>query len=740
MLPARPRRHRSLAFVTFDTTRPNVTINVAAGQLDPAIVAGAPINFTAVFSEAVTGFTAADVSFTGSTVTGTLVATIVGGGATYNVAVTGMTGTTGNVVVTIPANGCTDLAGNLNFASTSTDNTVAYAPDTTAPAPSIDRDIGQADPTSVSPILFQVGWSEPVIGFTASDISFVGSTVGGTLSAVVVQTSGTTHSVTVTGMATVGNVVASIPAGVCTDAAGNPNIASVSTDNVVAWTGSAWPDTTNTGPQAGTVFTPASGVINTSSDGQIIQNLNLAGSVHVRHSNVTIRDCNINMDGFFFGVDTDGVAHTNLTILRCKMFATSLGANSCIDFNSISGSTISFCDLSGKENGIFIGGSCNIHDNYIHDLGGSGTDPHVDGIQNAGASNVLIEHNNILAYDTSCIIMQNEGGSFSNCTINNNRLVGVAPLSHGILCQAKDEFPANTCSNIIITNNRVDNATFKVFLHNVNGYTFTGNVVDSTGLPFALDDGGGNTVTAPGAITFESTATQAGSSSSRSHSVTGAAAVGQERLVAVLCIAQSPPSALAFAPFTIDGQAATQVGSYVRVVDSGGNGPVVSFWRAPGTANTTFNVDFVTVTGLVFDTRVVLWTLANVGTLLNTVSDTTTGSGDVGNMDLNINTAASGVVAAAFLAYNSTSHSTISWTGLTQSHNGSSLYGNDWVGAAKLAVTSASTPLTIVADLPTDFTSGSAASGMAVSFNPGGATSTFPDSGTSANEFPILFV
>ena len=50
---------------TVDTTAPTVTINQASGQADPTTAS--PINFTATFSEPVTGFTGSDVSFTGST-------------------------------------------------------------------------------------------------------------------------------------------------------------------------------------------------------------------------------------------------------------------------------------------------------------------------------------------------------------------------------------------------------------------------------------------------------------------------------------------------------------------------------------------------------------------------------------------------------------------------------------------------------------------------------------------------
>jgi len=106
-----------------DTTAPTVTVNQTAGQPDPTSTS--PVSFTVVFSEPVTGFTGTDISFTASTAAGTLTATVTGAGPTYNVAVSGMTGT-GAVVVSIPAAAATDLAGNPSTASTSTDNTVRF--------------------------------------------------------------------------------------------------------------------------------------------------------------------------------------------------------------------------------------------------------------------------------------------------------------------------------------------------------------------------------------------------------------------------------------------------------------------------------------------------------------------------------------------------------------------------------------------------------------------------------------
>ena len=121
---------------TVDAAAPTVTINQASGQADPTTAS--PINFTATFSEPVTGFTGSDVSFTGSTAgtggtpTG-LNAAVTGGPTVYNVVVTGMA-TRGNVIASIPAGGAQDAATNTNTASTSTDNTVVWdrVPSTTA--------------------------------------------------------------------------------------------------------------------------------------------------------------------------------------------------------------------------------------------------------------------------------------------------------------------------------------------------------------------------------------------------------------------------------------------------------------------------------------------------------------------------------------------------------------------------------------------------------------------------------
>jgi hypothetical protein len=119
--------------------------------------------------------------------------------------------------------------------SAAEDSTVTV-PDTTPPAVTINQAAGQADPTSASPINFTVVFTEPVTGFATGDVTLAG-TAGATTATVTesAPNDGTTFTVAVTGLAGNGTVIASIAAGVATDAAGNPNSASASTDNTVTY-------------------------------------------------------------------------------------------------------------------------------------------------------------------------------------------------------------------------------------------------------------------------------------------------------------------------------------------------------------------------------------------------------------------------------------------------------------------------------------------------------------------------
>ena len=101
------------------------------------------------------------------------------------------------------------------------------------PTVTINQGAAQVDPTSTSPITFDVVFSETVSGFDANDVVVTGSVFGTATPVVnVTPVNGSTYTVTVSGMTQSGTVTASIPAGVATGANG-ANVASTSMDNTV---------------------------------------------------------------------------------------------------------------------------------------------------------------------------------------------------------------------------------------------------------------------------------------------------------------------------------------------------------------------------------------------------------------------------------------------------------------------------------------------------------------------------
>jgi hypothetical protein len=210
-----------------DTTKPTVTVEQGPGQADPTTTS--PVVFRAVFSEAVTGFASGDVTLGGTA--GATTASISGSGTTYTISVTGMT-QTGTVTASIGAGKVTDAAGNGNTASTSADNAVTYTFTTTRPSVKVEQASAQGDPTTSSPVLFTAVFSEPVSGFAPGDVTLAG-TAGATT--VALTGSGTTYTISVSGMTKSGTVIASIGANVVTDAGGDGNLASTSTDNTVTY-------------------------------------------------------------------------------------------------------------------------------------------------------------------------------------------------------------------------------------------------------------------------------------------------------------------------------------------------------------------------------------------------------------------------------------------------------------------------------------------------------------------------
>ncbi|WP_432218223.1 Ig-like domain-containing protein [Pseudomonas kribbensis] len=171
-----------------DTVRPTATIVVA----DSNLAAGETSLVTITFSEAVSGFTTADLTVANGTLTGLSSSD---GGITWTATLTptnNITDTTN--LVTLDNTGVVDLAGNAGSGTTNSNN---YAIDTARPTATIvvtDNNLKIGE-TSLVTITF----SEAVTGFTNADLTIA----NGTLTAVSSSDGGITWTATFTPTASI---------------------------------------------------------------------------------------------------------------------------------------------------------------------------------------------------------------------------------------------------------------------------------------------------------------------------------------------------------------------------------------------------------------------------------------------------------------------------------------------------------------------------------------------------------
>ncbi|MEI8268079.1 MAG: Ig-like domain-containing protein, partial [Betaproteobacteria bacterium] len=192
-----------------DKTAPTLTIT--DDKTGTVNAAGGNITYTFTFSEAVTGFTAADVTVANGT-KGTFTAV---SSTVYTLVVTPTAGFEGNVTVDVAASAASDAAGNASTAAAQS----VQAVDTKAATVAITDN--QSATTTNGAITYTFTFSEAVTGFTADDVTVANGTKG-TFTAV----SSTVYTLVVTPTAGFeGNVTVDVAASAASDAVGNASAA-----------------------------------------------------------------------------------------------------------------------------------------------------------------------------------------------------------------------------------------------------------------------------------------------------------------------------------------------------------------------------------------------------------------------------------------------------------------------------------------------------------------------------------
>lgn len=201
-----------------DTVRPTAAIVLA----DSALAVGQTSLVTFTFSEAVTGFSNADLTIANGTLSGV---TSGDGGITYTATLTptaAMNDTTN--VITLDNSGVTDLAGNAGTGTTDSGN---YILDSVAPTATVV--VADTALAAGQTSLVTIAFSEAVTGFTNADLAVA----NGSLSAVGSADGGITYTATFTPTASIAdgtNLITLANTGIA-DLAGNAGSGTTDSNN-----------------------------------------------------------------------------------------------------------------------------------------------------------------------------------------------------------------------------------------------------------------------------------------------------------------------------------------------------------------------------------------------------------------------------------------------------------------------------------------------------------------------------
>jgi len=200
-----PTAGPATAIQGYDTQRPSVTVTDNV----PGVASG-PVTFTFTFSEAVTGFTASDVTVTGGTP-----GTFAGSGTTYTLVVAPAAGATGTITVAVPAGGANDAVGLTNTALAAP---ATQAFDTAPPTLAITDN---APGTASGPVTFTFDFGEAVSDFAIDDLTITGLPAGSTVGAITEIAPGRYTLVVTPAPDTSGSFGVAVRAAAAVDAAGN---------------------------------------------------------------------------------------------------------------------------------------------------------------------------------------------------------------------------------------------------------------------------------------------------------------------------------------------------------------------------------------------------------------------------------------------------------------------------------------------------------------------------------------
>ena len=219
-----------------------------------------------------------------------------------------------------------------------------------------------------------------------------------------------------------------------------------------------------------------SGPVVVDTPGAVIDALDIQGSLTINADDVTVR--------------RSRVAASTYVIIRVKaglhgvliedVDVDGLGPDGKEGSNGIEGpARILRTHVFGVENGIKPYGGSVIEDSWISDLSAPGRDPHIDGIEIDGASDILVRGNLVDLGDwgqTSAVMIDNYGAPATRIVVQGNRLLG-----GGYTVYSDGRFDGGPVTGIAFIDNRLGKGKWGYGSIDRSKPDWSGNVDDVTG-------------------------------------------------------------------------------------------------------------------------------------------------------------------------------------------------------------------------------------------------------------------
>lgn len=176
------------------------------------------------------------------------------------------------------------------------------------------------------------------------------------------------------------------------------------TSSAPTGTSSAWPSAGNTGVPAGTTL-KSSGSVTVSTDGTVLNGLDIKGTVTVHAKNVTIENSKIEAGTAQWGIS---VASGSVTVKDSEITGSGFGGVQGDNYTLLRDDINNF-----HGDGMKLGNNVTVQDSWIHNAA-TQNGQHADGMQlQNGLSNVMIKHNSVDPQESgsnSAVFLKNDLG------------------------------------------------------------------------------------------------------------------------------------------------------------------------------------------------------------------------------------------------------------------------------------------------------------------------------------------